>query len=161
MCKSWCRSGALKSVYDIPEDLQDSSGYSCFLCQVFMQLHNQGNSVLQIRVFGRKNLTLKTLSKFAADNFLNFVLLFFREYKTCHFMCIVCWADESHEISSPIFSEKYKKKKKKKIKMSSAEVAISPLRINICCIRKSCRILSEQIYWDNCHENQHLRGVAD
>ena len=82
---------------DIPEDLQDSSGYSRFLCQVFMQLHNQRNAVLQIRLFGRTNLTtLKTFSEFAADDFLNFVLLFFREYKTCHLMWLVCWADDSH-----------------------------------------------------------------
>ena len=38
-------------------------------------------------------------------------------------MCIVCWADDSHEMLSLIFSDE------KKIKMSSAAVVICTLRI--------------------------------
>ena len=50
-----------------------------------------------------------------ADIILIFFLLFFRENKTWNFMQIVCWSDNSQEISSPIFSEKKKQKKKQPI----------------------------------------------
>ena len=53
---------------------------------------------------------LKCFSKVVADDIL---FLFSRE-RTCHFMLIVRYPDDSYEISSIIFSEK--KKKKKKIK---------------------------------------------
>ena len=44
-------------------------------------------------------------------------------------MWIVCLADNSHEMSSFIFSEK--KKKKKKFKVSSAADAISAYMVNL------------------------------
>ena len=53
-------------------------------------------------------------------------------------MRIFCLADNSHEMPSLVFSEKYRKKKKKKkkkkkedIKMSSATILISTLSINV------------------------------
>ena len=58
-------------------------------------------------------LTHKVLITTAADDILNFYA-FFRENKAWDFMWIVCWADDSHEMPSLIFSEKKKKKKKKK-----------------------------------------------
>ena len=87
-------------------------------------------------------LVLKALSKMLADNILIFFdyflkkirleiscdfKLFFREYKTWNFMWIVCLADDSHEMTSLISL----KNKGKKIKVSSAAVAISALRVSI------------------------------
>ena len=49
----------------------------------------------------------------ADDNFLYLFFLFFlffRENKSWHFMWIVCLADDSHEMSKLVFSEKWKKK---------------------------------------------------
>ena len=51
----------------------------------------------------------KILSKIVADNVLNFSKLFLREDKTWHFMWIVCWADNSHEMTA-YFLQKIKKK---------------------------------------------------
>ena len=70
----------------------------------------------------RTPLTIKALCKIVADNILNFVYhYFFRENKIWHFLYVVCWVDDSHEMSS-YFS--WKKK------MSSAAVLISALRID-------------------------------
>ena len=44
-------------------------------------------------------------------------------------MSILCLADDSHEISSLVFSVNTKKKKKKKIKMPIVAVVISTLRV--------------------------------
>ena len=63
-------------------------------------------------VFVECILILKVLSKIVADN-IQFFLLFFRENKGWHFMQIICFAGDSHEMSSLIFSEWYKKTKKK------------------------------------------------
>ena len=49
-------------------------------------------------------LALKVQSKIVAD-----ILYHFLE-KMRHFVWIVCWADDSHEMRSLIFSEKYNKK---------------------------------------------------
>ena len=64
-------------------------------------------------------LTLKAPSKIAADDILLFfhVPLSFEENKACRFMCIL--AEESHEVSSLIFSEKINEKH---LRMSSAVV---------------------------------------
>ena len=59
------------------------------------------------------SLALNPEGTIVADNILIF-FVFFRENKAWYFMWIVCLADNWHEISSLIFSEKYKKKKKKK-----------------------------------------------
>ena len=72
----------------------------------------------------KMHLILKALSEIVADDILFYLLLFYRENKTWHFMWIVCRADDSHEMISLIFSEK---KKKWKIKISSAAVVISTL----------------------------------
>ena len=37
---------------------------------------------------------------------LYFFILFLQENKAWYFIWIVCWADDSHEISSPLFSQK-------------------------------------------------------
>ena len=42
------------------------------------------------------------------DGTFKYFVLFFRENKACHFMWIVCLAEDSHEMSSFIFSEKLK-----------------------------------------------------
>ena len=52
-----------------------------------------------------------------------FFYLFFRENKSWHFMWIISQADDSHEMSILVFSEKKKK-------VSSAAVVIGALRIN-------------------------------
>ena len=50
-------------------------------------------------------------AKFVADDIQNFLFLFFRENKSWHFMWIVCQAaDDLHEMSRLVFSEKKKKK---------------------------------------------------
>ena len=56
--------------------------------------------------------------KIVADNSLKLILLF-GENKTWHLMWIVSYADNSHEMSNLIFSEK------KYFKVLSAAVAIS------------------------------------
>ena len=61
-------------------------------------------------------------AKFVADDIQKF-FFFFGENKSWHFMWIQ--ADDLHEMSRLIFSEKYKKKKK----MSSAAVLIGTLRV--------------------------------
>ena len=72
--------------------------------------------------------TLKApLTTAANDNSFIF-FLFFRENKSWHFMWIVCSADDSHEISRLVFSEK-SKKKKKKFRMSSAKILLGALRV--------------------------------
>ena len=43
-------------------------------------------------------------------NILNFFNIIFSEKIRWHFMWIICYADDSHEMSSHTFSEKYKKK---------------------------------------------------
>ena len=61
-------------------------------------------------------LTHKALREIEADSILFFLLLVFRENKAWHFLWIICLPDDSQEMSSLIFTEKYKKKKKKKKK---------------------------------------------
>ena len=56
-----------------------------------------------------KVLTLKVLSKLVAEDILNFYLLFFRENKTWHFLSIISYADDSHEMTNLNVSEKKKK----------------------------------------------------
>ena len=89
-------------------------------------------------------LTLKVLSKFAADNILKLIFFFQKKNKTGHFMWIVCLADNLHEMSG-LISLKNKLSarqtiymkcqvlfpwKIKTIKMSFAAVVISTLRLN-------------------------------
>ena len=57
------------------------------------------------------HLTLKRQIKIAADDTLIFLLLFLEENKAWSFMWILCLAEDSHKISSLIFSEKKKKEK--------------------------------------------------
>ena len=51
-------------------------------------------------------LTLKAPNKNLQQRTLIFLLLSFKESKASCFMCILCLAEASHEISSLIFSEK-------------------------------------------------------
>ena len=55
-----------------------------------------------------KGLTLKGQAKFVADNIRIFFLLFFWEYKSCHFMWIVC--QPAIHMKCQDFSLKKKKK---------------------------------------------------
>ena len=76
-------------------------------------------------------LNLKAPSKFAVDN-SQFLFLFFKEKRTWHFMYVVCQSDDSHEMLSLIYSEKYKKqtiKQIKTIRMLSAAVMIGTLGV--------------------------------
>ena len=57
------------------------------------------------RYIADPDLTLKRLSKILA-NILIFLNIIFRENKVWQFMWIICLADDSHEISSLIFSKK-------------------------------------------------------
>ena len=66
-------------------------------------------------------LSFKAPRKIVADRMSNFLKSFFKENKTWHFMWIICLADDSHEMSRLIFSEKYNKK----IKMSSPAVLLA------------------------------------
>ena len=59
-------------------------------------------------------LTVTTLKANSADNKLTF-FLFFPENKLWHFMQIVSWGDNLHEMSKAYFLGKKKKKKEKKI----------------------------------------------
>ena len=68
-----------------------------------------------------KHLNHKALIKIIADD----ILKFFRENKSCHFTQIVCYANESHEMSSFIFSKITHTKKNKKKKQQQ--------QIVICC----------------------------
>ena len=49
---------------------------------------------------------LSTLGKFSADNILNYFFLFFQGNRFCHFMQIVSYGDNLHEMSNPISLEK-------------------------------------------------------
>ena len=53
-------------------------------------------------------LTIKAPSS-ASDDILIFLYFFLEKNKTRHFIWIVCLADNSHEMSSLIYSEKKKK----------------------------------------------------
>ena len=70
-------------------------------------------------------LTLKRQAKFVADDFHFFFFLFFRENKSWHFMWIICWADNSHEMST-CFPWK---KEKKSFRLLQLWSALSGLRI--------------------------------
>ena len=66
--------------------------------------------------FGPKywaTLTLKAPSKICSrrHSIFFFFFFFFRENKSWHFMLIDCQADDSHEMSRHVFSEKENKKK--------------------------------------------------
>ena len=61
------------------------------------------------------------LGKIAADMILKYFSYVFLESRLCHFMQIVSWGDNLHEMSKPIFWEK--KKKKNIISLPSAKYA--------------------------------------
>ena len=58
-----------------------------------------------------KELSLKVLHKIVAEEILNFFSLFFSEKIFRLDILCQCIADDSHEMSSLNFTEKYKKKK--------------------------------------------------
>ena len=62
-------------------------------------------------------LTFTTLMANSADSKFVIFFLFFQENRTWHFMQIISNGDNLHEMSNPVFSEKYEKY----FKMSSAE----------------------------------------
>ena len=78
-----------------------------------------------------KELTLKAPSKICSRRhsifFFFFFFKYFRQNKSWHFMWIVCQADNSHEMSRLVFSEKKKIIIKKIKKLSSAAVVIGAL----------------------------------
>ena len=67
---------------------------------------NRHCSLLYMHMIWATAFALKAPSRFVADDILNFFFFFFRENKSWQFMWIVCWADNSHEMSRLVFSEK-------------------------------------------------------
>ena len=53
------------------------------------------------------SLTLKGPRKILEQTTIYFSFLYFRENNAWHYMWIICLADDSHVMSSIIFSEKY------------------------------------------------------
>ena len=71
-------------------------------------------------------LSLRAPDSTAADDI--FICLFFRESKAWHFRWIICSANDSHEMSSLIFSQKNNVKKKKK--KCLLQVLLGALRVS-------------------------------
>ena len=72
---------------------------------------DQMQHCLPVTLLGVSRLKwVKGLSKIVADIL---ILLFIRENKLWYFMRIICYADDSHEMSGLIFSEKKKYEKEK------------------------------------------------
>ena len=92
-----------------------------------------------INTFGLKKkhiLTLKAPITTAADNnFLFSFFLFFRENKSWHFMWIICQADNSHEMSRLVFSEK--KKKFLECPELLLQILLGALRVKLCSARET------------------------
>ena len=75
-------------------------------------------------------LTLKAPITTKADD--NFEFFFFsEENKSWHFMWIVCQADDSHEISRLVFSEKKNKKKTNILERRLVQILLGALRVNM------------------------------
>ena len=70
-----------------------------------------------IKVIFCLKLTIKGPRKILEQTTIYFCFLFFRENNAWHYMWIVCQADDSHVMSSIIFSKKYEKHA---LRMSSA-----------------------------------------
>ena len=69
---------------------------------------------------------LKTSVKSVADESLSYFIIFSRENKAWHLILIICWTDNSQEMSNLIVSVKYKKKNKpQNNKMLSDAVVIN------------------------------------
>ena len=75
------------------------------ILQLYLSMPHAARRYVDVHIF---LLTLKKTSKIAADDiFIIFSILFFEENKACRFHVNPCLADDSHEISSLIFSHKY------------------------------------------------------
>ena len=82
------------------------------ICAVAVSICNTHLFFFPMRSNPLKNRTEQHLKRAKCRWYSIFLLLFFREKKTWHFMWIVCSTDDLHEMTSLIFSEKYEKQQK-------------------------------------------------
>ena len=72
----------------------------CMKCQIlFSGKNNKNISKCRLLKISPRVLSVKALSKIAANNILNLLLLFFRENKIWHFMWIIFLVDDLHELA--------------------------------------------------------------
>ena len=80
------------------------------------------------------SLTLKAPITTAADDIfiiIIIIIIIFRVNKSWHFMWIVCQADNSHEMSRLVFSQKKKKKKIFFLECCLLQILLGALRVNV------------------------------